>query len=129
MPVIARHSARHLISTIAIVLFCFTTVPAFSADQKPDLNFSAFRALLKDAAPDKQSGAGDVFMRLLAAQERGAAARESLDRLTGWYKSAVLRLQAQNAPAADVELLHFAQAKAAARVAGFESERLAIAEE
>ena len=99
-----------------------------AAEQKTDVTLSEFRALVQEQSPLEKlqanlDRAGEVFSRLLAAQGREAAARQSLDRLSGWHKAAQARLQAQNAPASDVDLLRFSEARATASVAQFEAER------
>lgn len=136
MPAKSRICARRSfrISPLFLILAFIPTLPSRAADQKSDLNLASFRALVKDqSSAEKQQAnlerAGEVFFRLLAAQGKLAAARQSLDRLSGWYKAAQARFQAQNAPALDVELLRFSEAKAAERVAEFEAERLAAVEE
>ena len=95
-----------------------------AAEPKSELTLSEFRALVREQSPQaSQERAWEVFSRLLAAQGNKAAARQSLDRLSGWHKAVQARFQAQNAPALDVELLRFSEAKAAASVAQFEAER------
>ena len=109
--------------------------PASAA--QPDLERTGKDRAAKDRAAearaveervrDERAGevrAGRVFFRLLAAQGKAAAARQSVDRLTGWYQTAQTRVQAQSAPASDADLLRFAQARAASRLAQFEAERL-----
>lgn len=118
----------------SLALAVLAALSSGAADQKTELTLPAFRALVREQSPaEKQQSnlerAGEVFWRLLRAQNREAAARQSLDRLSGWYQAAQARLQAQNTPASDVELLRFGQAKAAARVAQFEAQRRSAAEE
>lgn len=135
MPVRSRLCLwRSVCMSLYVLLALSAAMPTRAADQKTDLNLSSFRALVKEqSAAEKQEAnlerAGEVFFRLLVAQGKLAAARQSLDRLSGWYKAAQARLQAQNAPASDIKLLRFSQAKAAARVAGFEAERNSAVEE
>lgn len=125
--------ARRIVAR-SLALTFLAALAGSAADQKTELTLPAFRAQVREqSSPEKQQSnverAVDIFLRLLAAQGREAAARQSLDRLSGWYKAAQARLQAQNAPVSDVELLRFAQVKAAARAAQFEAERLSAAEE
>jgi hypothetical protein len=96
-----------------------------TAAPNTELTLPEFRALIRSEGlqENQQTRAVEVFSRLLAAQGKVAAARQSLDRLSGWHKAALARLQAQNAPASDEELLRFAEAKAVASVARFEAER------
>ena len=104
-----------------------------AAEPKAELTLAEFRALLRPAAPaaDQTSEAGEAsrrraeegFFGLLAAQARVAAARQSVDRLSGWAKAAEARLAAQSAPPLDVEMLRFAEAKAEARIERFEAEQ------
>jgi hypothetical protein len=101
---------------------------AAAAEQKSELTLPEFRALVREHSQAEKlqanlESAREVLSRLLAAQGEEAAARQSLDRLSGWRQAAQARFQAQNAPASDVELLRFAAAKAAASVAQFEAER------
>ena len=67
--------------------------------------------------------ANEAFLDLLAAQAKVAAARQSVDRLSGWSKSIQARFQAQSAPALDVEMARFAEAKAGSESAQYEAER------
>ena len=97
-----------------------------AADTGPELTLSQFWALVQSQRSGQSPGvsrqrADEVFSQLLAAQGREAAARQSLDRLSGWSKAAQTRLAAQSAPPLDVEVLRFAEAKAAAQVAQFEA--------
>ena len=97
-----------------------------AADTGPELTLSQFWTLVQSQRSGQspavsRPGAEEVFSQLLAAQGREAAARQSLDRLSGWSKAAQTRLAAQSAPPLDVEVLRFAEGKAAARVAQFEA--------
>src|SRR3989338_8909298 len=95
-----------------------------------EMTLSQFRALLRSQSqrpgqsPEaNRPRADEIFFQLLATQGREAAARQSLDRLDGWTQAAQARLAAQSAPALDVEVLRFSEAKAQARLAQFEAER------
>jgi hypothetical protein len=134
-------SAALLAATLLIVAAALPPASYAQAEQKGELTLSEFRNLArKPAAPDKAVGksksaprveprpdhaaADRAFFALLTLQGRQAAARQSLDRLSGWYKAAQQRLQAQNAPALDVDTLRYAELRAAAAVDGLEDERL-----
>jgi hypothetical protein len=82
-----------------------------------------------EAGAAGRRGAEGEFFRLLAAQGRAAAARQSVDRLSGWTKAAEARLAAESAPPLDVDTLRFAEAKAEARLARFEAEQRRAARE
>jgi len=130
---------RKILLLLSAILAVSLAVGA--ADEKTELTLREFRALVLEQAaggkaPVPQGGiersrerAEEVFLRLLAAQGKGAAASQSLDRLTGWHKVALARLQAQSASAVDVELLRFSELRAAATLAGFEAERRQAAAE
>jgi hypothetical protein len=96
------------------------------AEPDPELTLAEFRALLP-AQADGQSGestrADERFFELLAAQGREAAARQSLDRLSGWTRAAETRLAAQSAPLIEVEMLRLAESRAEIRLERFEAER------
>jgi len=81
------------------------------------------------AADPRRELAGEVFFHLLSAQAQESAARQSLDRLSGWLKTAEARLQTQSAPATDANLLRLYAARASARVARFEAQRLSAVRE
>jgi hypothetical protein len=83
---------------------------------------AASRSREKLPPPDLRI-ADEAFSQLLAAQAREAAARQSVDRLSGWSKAIQVRFQAQSAPALDVEMVRFAEAKATAQSAQYEAER------
>lgn len=117
-----------------------------AAEPGTEVKLAEFRALVQSASqPEKAEKKGqaekstkpepnperaeDVFFRLLMEQGRVAAARQSLDRLSGWEKTAQVRLQTQNASAEDVDLLRFAAARAAAVVAQSEAARLKVLRE
>jgi len=122
--------AARLILKALMMLVALAVLPSYAADQKTELTYSAFRAVLGEQTSAESAGmAAELFFRVLGAQGRVSAARQSLDRVSGWYKAAQARLQAQNVPPSDVELLRFAQVKAAARVAQFETERLRAVEQ
>ena len=99
-----------------------------AADGGAELTWSQFRALVRSQparagqiAEANRPRPEQVFLKLLSAQGRVAAARQSLDRFSGWTKAAQARLAAQSAPPLDVETLRFAEAKAQARLAQFEA--------
>ena len=73
--------------------------------------------------PAPLSKVEEVFRKLLAAQGQEAAARQSLDRISGWSKVAQARLAAQNTGALDVEMLRFAETKVAAELAQLQAAR------
>jgi hypothetical protein len=79
---------------------------------------AASRSREKLPPPDLRI-ADEAFSQLLAAQAREAAARQSV----GWSKAIQVRFQAQSAPALDVEMVRFAEAKATAQSAQYEAER------
>ena len=83
---------------------------------------AASRSREKLPPPDLRI-ADEAFSQLLTAQAREAAARQSVDRLSGWSKAIQARFQAQSAPALDVEMARFAEAKATAQSAQYEAER------
>lgn len=122
-PVIPS-AARNL-----LFLLLFLSQSAFAQlppDAASELTLSQFRAMIPVHAVEKPQAAAsvrEIFFKLLAAQGREAAARQSLDRLSGWTKAAQARLDAQSAPLLDVEMLRFAEAKAEARVEQAEAEQ------
>jgi len=83
---------------------------------------AASRSREKLPPPDLRA-ADEAFSQLLAAQAGEAAARQSVDRLSGWSKAIQARFQAQSAPALDVEMARFAEAKATVQSAQYEAER------
>ena len=83
---------------------------------------AASRSREKLPPPDLRI-ADEAFSQLLAAQAREAAARQSVDRLSGWSTAIQARFQAQSAPALDVEMVRFAEAKATAQSAQYEADR------
>jgi hypothetical protein len=83
----------------------------------------------REAAPPDLKPADEGFSRLLNAQARQGAARQSLDRLSGWSKAAQARLESQSAAALDVDLLRFAETKMASELAQFEAGRRRAAQE
>ncbi len=99
-----------------------------AADTPVELTLPQFRAQVREQTPpakqaESNKRAGVVFLRLVVAQGKVAAARQSLDRLSGWHEAAQARLEAQSAPPLEVEILHFSEARAAARAAQFQTER------
>ena len=99
-----------------------------AADGPIELTLPQFLAQVRDQIPPQQQAgsrksAGEVFLQLAVAQGREAAARQSLDRLSGWHEAAQVRLEAQSAPLLEVEILRFSEARAAAQVAQFQAER------
>jgi outer membrane protein TolC len=112
------------------LLFLFLLLSHFAIAQRPpepdpELTLSEFRALLPAAErnPEAAARADAVFLDLLSAQGRVAAARQSHDRLAGWTTAAQARLDARSAPLLDVEMLRFAEAKSEARLEQSEDER------
>lgn len=118
------------VRNLLFVLFFLTTLSPAQTRAEPDqeLTLAEFRTLLPDHPvrqnPFIAARADEIFFELLSAQEREAAARQSLDRLAGWAKAAQARLEAESAPALDVGMLRFAEAKAEARVERFDAQRL-----
>jgi len=74
-------------------------------------------------AASELRAADEVFLQLLVAQARQAAAQQSVDRLSGWSKAIQTRFETQNAPELDVETIRFAEARMAAESARFEQQR------
>jgi hypothetical protein len=83
---------------------------------------AASRSREKSPPPDLRV-ADEAYFELLASQARQAAARQSVDRLSGWNQAIQARFQAQSAPALDVEIIRFAEAKAGSESARYEAER------
>ena len=113
-----------------------------AADTQAEMTLSQFLALVgARSSGEKPAGspaqgvhvsgakADSVFHALLVAQGKEAAARQSLDRLSGWAKVVQARFEVQNAAALDVDMLRFAEARAAAQLARYEADRLQIARE
>ena len=99
-----------------------------AADAPAELKLSQFRAQVREQTPpakqaDSTKRAVEVFLKLVIAQGREAAARQSLDRLSGWHEVAQARLETQSIPPLEVEILRFSEASAAARAAQFQTER------
>ncbi|MBI1955496.1 MAG: hypothetical protein HYS38_03795 [Acidobacteria bacterium] len=124
---------------LAILLSLLATTGAgvvgWAADEATGLTLPQFRAQVRIPSPlprqredpaavaALRQRADAVFFDLLAAQGKKEAARQSLDRLSGWSKAAEARLAAQQVSPLDMELLRFAEAKAAARLARSEAEQ------
>ncbi len=120
------------ISFLVIPLLVLGTVGSAlclrAADAPVELTLPQFRAQVREQTPpakqaESNKRAGEVFLQLVVAQGKVAAARQSLDRLSGWHEAAQARLEAQSAPPLEVEILRFAEARAAARAAQFQTER------
>ncbi|MBI4460609.1 MAG: hypothetical protein HY648_11195 [Acidobacteria bacterium] len=99
-----------------------------ASNEGGELTLAQFRAQVRSPRPGEDAAAlrqgGDAaFLELLGAQGKEEAARQSLDRISGWRKAAEARLAAQQVSPLDMELLRFAEAKAAARLARVEAER------
>lgn len=100
-----------------------------AAEGDSELTLLQFRALVQSQPRSPKSPeigrqrVEETFFRLLRAQGREAAARQSLDRVSGWSKAAAARLAVQSSPALDAEVLHFSEVRAAAQVAQGEAER------
>jgi hypothetical protein len=140
------HTSRTaLLQSLLLALALFCRPLAATAQQKSEMTLAEFRAAVReriaaakpaaglkrgekpavDIEPEKAAErAAQIFTRLLSAQARKAAARQSQDRLAGWRKAAEARLQAQNATALDADQLRFAEAQASGSVARFEAVRL-----
>jgi hypothetical protein len=63
-----------------------------------------------------------VFLQLLLIQARGAAARQSQDRLSGWSQAIQSRFEMQTASALDRDVVLFSLARMAAEAARIEAE-------
>ena len=123
----------------AILLSLLATTGAgvlgWAADDSTELTLPQFRSQVRIPSPSPRQRedpaavtalrrqADAVFFDLLAAQGKKEAARQSLDRLSGWSKAAEARLAAQQVSPLDMELLRFAEAQAAARLARAEAEQ------
>ena len=141
-----QHTTRTALAAFtlfALALLC-VPMPAFAAQLQSEMTLAEFRAAVRDRAAAKPPAslkhgeklaadidgekaadrAVQVFTRLLSAQARKAAARQSQDRLSGWRKAAEVRLQAQNTTTLDADQLRLAEAQASGRVAQFEAARL-----
>ena len=99
-----------------------------AADAPVELTLPQFRMQVREQTPPAKQAestkrAEVVFLQLVLTQGKEAAAQQRLDRLSGWHEAARARLEAQSAPPLEVEILHFSEARAAARVAQFQSER------
>ncbi|MBI3894879.1 MAG: hypothetical protein HY313_03005 [Acidobacteria bacterium] len=138
-------------SFIRVGLFSFLIASGvgflgWAADDSTELTLSQFRAQAKNPRPpapmrgsrsredpaaeaEFRQRADALFFNLLSAQGKEAAARQSLDRISGWSKAAEARLAAQQLAPLDMELLHFAEAKAASRLAQSEGERRQMLQE
>ena len=121
---------RRIVTTVSLLAIGIlgVTLSVRSAEQKTEFTLSEFLAAVREQGPRETlqvnvERAAEIFSRLLVAQGKLAAARQSLDRLSGWHKSVLARVQAQSAPGADEELLRFSEANAVAHVAQFEAER------
>ncbi len=64
-----------------------------------------------------------VFTRLLVAQGRIAASRQSQDRLLGWMKVMEERFEADSLAALDLEMIRLAEARVRAETARYEADR------
>jgi hypothetical protein len=150
MNALMEHRRQHTTRTVltALTLFALALLcgpmPASAAQLQSEMTLAEFRAAVRDRVaakppsslkrgekpaadiePEKAADrAVQVFTRLLSAQARKAAARQSQDRLAGWRKAAEARLQAQNTTALDADQLRLAEAQASGRVAQFEAARL-----
>ena len=72
--------------------------------------------------------ADEVFLQLLLIQARGAAARQSQDRLSGWSQAIQSRFEMQTASALDRDVVLFSVARMAAEGARLEAELKQIVE-
>jgi len=126
--VLRRRRARLLAVIPAIGLLAFLLPVRSTAQENSELALLQFRALAQSRQPPNtpeisRQRVDETFFQLLAAQGREAAARQSLDRLSGWSKAAATRVATQSSPALDAELLQFSEVRAAVQVAQFEAER------
>ena len=112
-----------------LAVAAFSGVLRLPAAQAPtQLTLPQFLGLMRSRSaqaeqPASLSDAKEVFRRLLAAQGQEAAARQSLDRISGWSKVVQARFEVQHANALDVEMLRFAETKAAVELAQFQAVR------
>ncbi|OFV98025.1 MAG: hypothetical protein A3F68_04335 [Acidobacteria bacterium RIFCSPLOWO2_12_FULL_54_10] len=115
--------------TLAFLRFSIFPAPLFAADEAQQILLRQVRDQVKSLVPPKEPVgprlqlADDAFFLLLAAQGEEAAARQSLDRISGWSKASELRLEAQQIAPLDREMLLFAEAKASARLSLAEADR------
>jgi hypothetical protein len=72
--------------------------------------------------PADLRAANEVFLQLLLIQARGAAARQSQDRLSGWSQAIQSRFEMQTASALDRDVVLFSLARMAAEAARIEAE-------
>ena len=112
-----------------LTVAAFSGVQRLPAAQAPtQLTLPQFLDLIRNRSAQAQqpaplSDAKEVFRQLLAAQGREAAARQSLDRISGWSKVVQVRFEAQHANALDVEMLRFAEMKTAGELAQIQTVR------
>ncbi|MBI4442416.1 MAG: hypothetical protein HY649_03450 [Acidobacteria bacterium] len=122
-------------AAIVLAVAALSGVLRLPAAQTPtQLTLSQFLDLIRSRSAQAQqpaplSDAKKVFSRLLAVQGREAAARQSLDRISGWSKVVQARFEAQHANALDVEMLRFAEMKAGVELAQFQAVRRAAMQE
>ena len=126
------------LGTVLLLLAGAGRVSGQGGASPTELTFSQFAVLAPRESPPQgaparpgrpqpevdQRRAAALFHGLLLAQGRQAAARESLDRISGWVKAIQARFEAQNAAALDLEILRFSEAVAATRLARREAEQL-----
>jgi len=114
---------------LALVSLCTSPAEVFAADEAQQIILRQVRDQAKSlVSPKEPAGpslllADDAFFQLLAAQGEEAAARQSLNRISGWSKASELRLEAQQMAPLDREMLLFAEAKASARLSLAASDR------
>lgn len=115
--------------TLAFLLISIFPVSLFAADEAQQILLRQVRdqvkglVLPKEPIAPRLQQADDVFFQLLTAQGEEAAARQSLDRISGWSKASELRLEAQQIAPLDREMLLFAEAKASVRLSLAEADR------
>jgi hypothetical protein len=141
--ILVRCAFSHCISAYLIIFFTIALASP-AADEKTAMTLADFRSQISSQQAPAQATtrssnkksepqaipavnldqADNDFYHVLSAQGNVSAARQSVDRLAGWLKSAETRLQAQSTSETDVALLRLAEGRAASRVARFEAERL-----
>lgn len=138
---VKRFTAKLLLTSISLMAVPSPRLAAFqnsSADSRAEtgVSLSQFRQMISRlhpaTAPSSSkkaptvlpttdfSRADETFLRIVTTQARLAAARQSLDRLAGWNKAIQPRIDNQNIPALDVEILRLAEKREASQVAYYE---------
>ena len=71
--------------TLCFAVGAFGIPAARAENPKTEFTLSEFCALAQQSGMPETQRAEEVFFRLIAAQGSEAAARQSLDRLSGWH--------------------------------------------